>query len=174
MLNLLHKELDMQSIDWVAVLFRWMHIVPAIVLLGGTIFLAIVAVPTTSAPDGAPPPWLGKVRKRWAMLAGVCILLLLVSGLWNFMVYRLPEVKEIGLYHALFGTKVLLSLAVFFIASVMAGRSPAFDRMRSRPGKMLMITAVLGLLVVLLAGVLRGVHQDTNLPGQNEIELPNG
>lgn len=148
----------MQRIDWVEVLFRWMHIVPAIVLLGGTIFLALIVVPKTSAPDGGAPAWLGKVRKRWAMLSGLCIMLLLVSGLWNFMAYRMPEVKDTGpLYQALFGIKVLLALGVFFIVSVMAGRSPTFEPMRARPGKTLMIAAAMGLAIVLIAGVLHNI-----------------
>jgi len=148
----------MQSIDWVAVLFRWMHIIPAIALLGGTIFLAFIAVPTTTPPEGGAPAWLGKVRRRWAMLSGVCILLLLVSGLWNFMFYRMPEIKDTGpLYQALFGVKVLLSLGVFFIVSVMAGRSPTFAPMRAKPGRMLLMAAALGVAIVLLAGVLRNI-----------------
>jgi len=166
----------MQSIDWVEVLFRWMHIVPAIVLLGGTIFLAVVAVPKTSSPDGAPPAWLGKVRKRWAMLSGLCILLLVVSGLWNFMAYRMPEVKDTGpLYQALFGVKVLLALGVFFIVSLMAGRSPTFEPMRARPGRTLMIAAAMGLAIVLIAGVMHNINPASpttgnlpNLPGQND------
>ncbi len=166
----------MQSIDWVAVFFRWMHIVPAIILLGGTLFLGLIAIPTTTPKEGGLPPWLGKVRKRWAMLSGLCILLLLVSGLWNFMAYRLGEIKDTGpLYHALFGIKVLLSLGVFFIISVMSGRSATFEPMRSKPGKMAMIAGLLGLTIVLLAGVLRGIHKETGLPSNPpDVKLPNG
>lgn len=166
----------MQSIDWVAVLFRWLHIIPAITLLGGTIFLAFAAVPATAGEGGAAPTWLGAVRKRWAMISGICILLLLASGLWNFFNYRMEAVSDTGpLYHALFGTKALLALVVFFIVSVMAGRSPAFAPMRSKPGKMLTIAALLGLAIVLISGVLRSVEKDTsgaNLPP--EIRQPNG
>lgn len=166
----------MQSIDWVEVLFRWMHIVPAIVLLGGTIFLALVAVPKTSTPEGGAPPWLGKVRKRWAMLSGLCILLLLVSGLWNFMAYRMPEIKDTGpLYQALFGIKVLLALGVFFIVSVMAGRSPTFEPMRAKPGKMLMIAMAMGVAIVLIAGVLHNIKPAPPSAGNiPNLPMPNG
>ncbi len=164
----------MQSIDWVAVLFRWTHIIPAITLLGGTLFLALVAVPTTTPPEGGVPAWLGKVRKRWAMLSGLCILLLVVSGLWNFMAYRMPEIKDTGpLYHALFGIKMLLSLGVFFIVSVMAGRSPTFAPMRARPGRMLLMAAALGVAIVLLAGVLHNIKPAPPSAG-NLPDLPAG
>ncbi len=165
----------MQSIDWVAVLFRWLHVIPAIVLLGGTIFVRFAALPALGA-SGQAAQWLGAVRKKWAMISGLCILLLLVSGLWNFMMYRLDEVRDTGpLYHALFGVKVLLALAVFFIVSVMSGTSAAFAPMRAKPAKMLTLAAGLGLAIVLISGVLRGVKKDTSLPARPaDTRLPTG
>jgi len=149
----------MQSIDWVAVLFRWLHIIPAIVLLGGTVFLRFVALPA-AAPTGGAKPLLSALRAKWAMVSGICMLLLLVSGLWNFFMYRMEEVRDTGpLYHALFGVKVLLALGVFFIASALTGRSAMFEPLRAKPGRMLKLAAAMGLIVVLISGVLRNIER---------------
>lgn len=166
----------MQSIDWVAVLFRWLHIIPAIVLLGGTIFMRSVALPAM-AGQGNAATWLGAVRAKWAMISGVCIALLLVSGLWNFFMYRMEEVRDTGsLYHALFGVKALLALGVFFIVSALTGRSAMFEPMRAKPGKMLSLAAAMGLTIVLISGVLRKVERaapaPADLPGAGSIEQP--
>ncbi len=52
------------------------------------------------------------------------ILFLLVSGFYNFLRYEF-QYKLPPLYHALFLIKFLLALAIFYIASLLAGRSEA-------------------------------------------------
>jgi arginine exporter protein ArgO len=83
---------------------------------------------------------------------------LIVSGVYNF-VARIkspafdPEYK--GLYHALFGTKVLLALVIFFLASALTGRSEALAKIRQNAKFWLTVNAVLAVLVVCISGVLR-------------------
>lgn len=84
-----------------------------------------------------------------------CITLLLLSGMYNFMTIGMEKAKQVGaLYHALLGIKILAAFGVFFLASVLTGRSPAFESMRTNSKKWLAITASLGILVVLISGIL--------------------
>ena len=86
--------------------------------------------------------------------------LLLLSGMYNFVVSSIPRAKEAdvtAVYHAIFGVKVLAAIGVFFLTSVLLGRAPAFDRMRATPGKWLALNALLAVAVVLLSGVLKNL-----------------
>jgi hypothetical protein len=80
--------------------------------------------------------------------------LLLVSGLAN---YSLAVVRSAmpGSYHAIFGIKFLLALTVFWIASLLIGRSDTAERVRQKAGFWLTLNLVLATLVVCLGGVLR-------------------
>ena len=62
--------------------------------------------------------------------------------------------SDSGLYHALFGAKFLAALGVFFIASALTGKSKALEGIRADAPKWLGIASILGILVVVLAGVL--------------------
>ncbi len=52
--------------------------------------------------------------------------------------------KGDGLYHALVGTKILLALGLFFIASALVGRSAAFESMRASRAKWLKVMVSTG------------------------------
>ncbi|MEX0585738.1 MAG: hypothetical protein WD176_03790, partial [Pirellulales bacterium] len=71
--------------------------------------------------------------------------------------YDLSKVKfgEFKYYHAVFGTKVLLALAIFFIASALMGKSPALQKIRDNRRFWLTTNVVLAIIVVCLSGILR-------------------
>jgi hypothetical protein len=82
--------------------------------------------------------------------------LLLLSGLINFVrIVQRYDFPEGSLYHMLFGIKFLLALAVFYLASALAGRSHLAQRLQSRERVWLSWTVVLAVAVVLLAGVMK-------------------
>ena len=63
--------------------------------------------------------------------------------------------KGDALYHALVGIKILLALGVFFIASVLVGRSPAFEGMRQNRAKWLKIIVILATVIVGISGFVK-------------------
>jgi uncharacterized membrane protein len=147
--------MQVENIDWVQVIFRWLHIIPVIVLLGSTFFLWIAVSPALQGAGGQPPEWLAAFRKRWSMIPRICIVLILVSGLYNFIMYRMGQEDLPSAYHALFGTKVLLALGVFFLAEALNGKSAAFAPLRNNLRKWAGVTAIVGILIVMLSGILR-------------------
>lgn len=147
----------MENVDWVQVIFRWMHIIPVIILLGSTIFLWIAVSPAVKGASGEAPQWLTAMRRRWGMVPRICIVLILVSGLTNFMKYRMPQEDLPSVYQAFFGIKVLLALGVFFLAEALNGNGAAFAPLRQNLGRWVGVTAAMGIAIVLLSGVLRAL-----------------
>jgi uncharacterized membrane protein len=157
----------MDSINWLDVALRWMHILAAVAAGGGTLFARLAFLPAIEE-SLSPDQRLSlhaSVRRRWSKVVMASIAFLLISGLINFInlvkLYDLPK-----LYHPLFGVKFLLALAVFFIASVLAGRSSLADKFRQNARKWLTINAVLVVLIVLISGVLR-MAEKTKKPVQS-------
>ena len=156
----------MDTINWLDVALRWMHILAAIAAGGGTLFARLAVLPATeeSLSLDQRQAFHTAVRKRWSKVVAASIAFLLISGLINFInivkLYDLPK-----LYHPLFGIKFLLALAVFFIASVLSGRSSLADKFRQNARKWLTINAVLVVAIVLISGVLR-MAEKTKKPAQ--------
>lgn len=154
------------QLDFVEIVLRWMHILAAIAAAGGTIFMRVALVPASgelAEPDRQR--LLAAVRSRWAMVVHLSIALLLISGLINVM-RIMPTIDSDynSLYHPLFGVKFLLALALFGIASLLIGRSPAADRVRANAPFWLGINTLLVVLIVLISGVLRFVPRDVAPP----------
>jgi len=91
-----------------------------------------------------------------------------VSGLINFIRINrsLPADANKMLYHGLFGTKFLLALVVFFLASVLSGRSHAFDKLRANGKTWWGLTATLAVAIILISGVMRVYRDGFTAPGQ--------
>lgn len=156
----------MDQINWLDVVLRWMHVLSAITAAGGTFFARFALLPSleeTLAPEQRQTLHAA-IRRRWSKLVAASIAFLLVSGLVNFInavrLYDLPK-----LYHPLFGVKFLLAMVVFFIASVLSGRSALAERFRREARKWLSINAVLVVLIVLISGVLKTAEK-TKKPAQ--------
>ncbi len=143
------------NIDPLNLLFRWMHILPAIIAVGGSIFMRMALLPAVTAlPDSERPKFHEAVRSRWSKWVAGAILFLLVSGFYNYFyytrTYTLPPV-----YHMLFGIKFLLALGVFALASILSGRSALAQRLRQNPRPWLNLNVSLAVLVVLISGMMR-------------------
>jgi len=144
--------------DLLPVLSRWIHVGAAVVLVGGTVFMRFVLLPAArELPDDARGGLRERVMGRWRKFVGAGILLLLLSGLYNYVLViqdkaRLADTK---LYHPLMGTKILLALVVFFLASALAGRSKAFEGLRQKAPLWLGVTLTLAAIVIAIAGYLK-------------------
>jgi uncharacterized membrane protein len=142
-----------------SVVFRWAHILAAVIAVGGTIFIRFVLMPTAAEVLGAEQHAAQRaaIMKRWQRWIMVCIALLLFSGLYNFVTLSLPRARGVPVYHALFGVKFLAALGVFFIASALTGRSKVFEGMRAHSRKWMTLNVILAVLVVLISGVLKNL-----------------
>ncbi len=146
-------ELDPQQL--LALASRWFHILAAITAVGGSIFVRFVVLPSLETlPEGQRDSLHAVMRSRWSTLVAVAIGLLIVSGLYNFMLtvgqFRVPS-----WYHMVFGMKFLLAMGVFAIASLLSGKSPAAEALRKNAKMWLNLNLVFAVLVVCLSGVLR-------------------
>lgn len=153
------------QLDWVAIVFRWMHILAAITAVGGTIFMRAALAPSVAVlPDDQRKVLHEQVRSRWVKFVMGAILFLIVSGLYNFM-RRLnaPGIERpyIALYHGLFTLKVLLALCIFFVASALTGRAEALARFRQNVKFWLSVNVVMAVIVVCISGVLRFIPPKT-------------
>lgn len=129
-------------------LSRFVHVATAITLVGGTVFMRFVLKP---AADQLTPETHDQLRSfllpRWKRFIHSGIGLFLLSGFYNYM-RLMPGHKGDSLWHALVGTKILLAFAVFFLASALVGKSPAFEGLRKQRPKWLAVIVVLAVIIV--------------------------
>lgn len=139
--------------------FRWVHILSVVVAVGGTVFLRFIFLPTARRVLNGQE--LDRLREttvaRWRVTVFACIGLLLASGTFNFVAVIASKGRASPAYHPLFGTKAVLAGAVFVIASGLVGRHQAFEPMRRKPGRWLLINVILATIVILISGVLRNL-----------------
>ena len=142
-----------------AIVLRFLHIAPAVVAGGATIFARIALLPAlTSLPEAERARVRDLIDRRWRVVVMVCVTLLLVSGIANFVIYQAPVHKGQSLYHALFGVKFLTAMIVFFLASALSGRSRAFARIRANSRFWVGVAAALVIAIVLISAVLRSIE----------------
>lgn len=135
---------------------RVLHILAAIILGGGLFYIR-----TVLSPAGVEACFANR-REVWARWVGVATLLLLATGLFNFITIK-NQVEAGGeklepTYHMLFGIKFLLGLLVIFLAAVLAGRSDTAEKMRCNMGKWLNVAWYSVLAIVVIAALLRTFH----------------
>jgi uncharacterized membrane protein len=135
---------------------RWLHLLAAMTAVGGTFFMRWALLPTSEElPEDARKKLHAGVRARWAIPVHASIGFLLLSGLYTFVARSVPLHRGDGLYHGLFGAKFLLALAIFFIATMLVGRSAAAEKFRENRRLWLNINVVLAVLIVCISGVMR-------------------
>ncbi|TWU39941.1 hypothetical protein Q31b_32570 [Novipirellula aureliae] len=137
------------------VVSRIVHVATAITLVGGSAFLLFVLMPAAKQLEEAPHQQLSKlVMGRWKRFVHAGILLFLLSGFYNY--YRaIAKHDGDGLYHALIGTKMLLALGIFFLASALVGNSAAFEGIRKNRAKWLGWVVFLAAIIVIISGYVK-------------------
>ena len=158
---------------WMTLLFRWMNILGAIVLVGSALFYWRAIWPGMS--DLAEDQRKGRfqaIRPHWARLVMLSVLLLLVSGFANIVIMtKTFEFKEVtGWYLGLLGIKVLLAFLVFYLMSLITGRSMRAVRLRENSPLWISLTSMLAVVVVLLAGVMKVTPRD--ISAKNHVNVP--
>lgn len=152
--------------DWIAIVSRWTHVGTAIVLVGGTCFLRFVLAPAAAQLSDAEHQKLKElVMATWKKFVHAGIVLFLASGFYNFLVVQVPLHRGDKLYHALMGTKILLALGIFFIASALVGRSKTFEGMRRNSKLWQSVLLLLAAIVVGISGFAKVALKGTSPPG---------
>jgi uncharacterized membrane protein len=151
---------------WLLLASRVLHILGAIVLVGGLFYLRMVIAPTFSATSKpATDAWFGGRRAAWAKWVGIATLVLIVTGFFNYI--EIVNANDlVASYHMMVGIKILVALMLIFLASLLAGRSALADQLRERMKFWLGVCLLLGILVVILGSVLRSYpHTPKSLAG---------
>ena len=138
---------------------RILHIVGAVILVGGIAYLRKVVAPSAIPGEGDPVDRLYSGRRAaWAMWVGIATGLLLATGLVNTVLVMKIYPNLPGGYHAVLGTKIMLALVVMFLAAILAGTTPAAIEVRKSAKGWLTVALLAGLAVLILASTLRFFH----------------
>ncbi|HMQ15147.1 MAG TPA: hypothetical protein PKC49_04160 [Phycisphaerae bacterium] len=142
-----------------AIVIRILHIAAATTAVGAVVFKAVALQPSLRVlDDGQRAALRAAVIPRWRAVVFAAIAVLLVTGLLTFVLYRIPEYRgtpHAGLYHGLFGLKLLLALAVFHPATMLVLSGPAGDRRPARAPVWLRLTLAGFGAIIILGAVLR-------------------
>ncbi|MGC4002166.1 MAG: hypothetical protein QM811_03060 [Pirellulales bacterium] len=161
------------TIDYLALSLRMLHIMAAMTAVGGSIFLRTALIPALPTIDDPARATLHEaIRRRWAMVVGIAIGILLLSGLANFMLF-MRAYKEWGdvwreayakPYNILFGVKFLLAFVMFFLASALAGRSSALQWVRNNAKLWITVNLAIAFAIVVISGLMRQTHFGPTAP----------
>lgn len=139
---------------WLAIASRWIHVGTAVVLVGGLVFMRFVLGPAAAQlPDDAHAKLKELVMGTWKKFVHAGILLFIASGFFNYYVAIESGIhKGEKLYHPLIGTKILLAVGIFFLASVLVGRSKSFEGMRANAKFWQGVMIAMAVVVIAISG----------------------
>lgn len=144
------------EIDVLPLVARWLHLLAVIVAVGGAAYTLLALRPAAS--EALDEPTHQRLRdailRRWRGVVNVAIAVILITGGFNFYWLALRKPIDPVPYHPVFGVKLLAALFVFFVASVLVGRSPGTAPMRAQAGRWLTALLITAAVVVLLSAVL--------------------
>jgi uncharacterized membrane protein len=100
----------------------WLHILGAVVFVGPQIFLAAIAMPAIRdmADARARLNLTRRITRGFGMLGGGALVLILVTGLWNFSTAQGDGKFDLTRYFWLFNIKFLLFVAVVVLTGLHA------------------------------------------------------
>lgn len=99
---------------WV-ILFRWLHVISACLLVGAAFFYAIVAPAMNSQSEGV---LAARARRILKMLARAAIVVLIASGIYNLLGNWTAYRQNVPLTHALLGSHILLAIIIMSLLEI--------------------------------------------------------
>jgi uncharacterized membrane protein len=152
----------------------WLHILAAVIWIGGMLFLSLVAVPVLRRVDSplVRRDLFRAMAQRFRALVWICIVILILTGIGNVVSYGntaagSPYMKvlhsKLGLVAALVG----LGLLHDFVIGPRAGRALSRDGLPPTGIDLLMVVLapwvgrlnlLLGIVILLLAAALTRSH----------------
>ena len=138
---------------------QWLHVVAAVVAVGGVACIRFVVIPSAEALDDASKQtFMEGVHTRFRRIVGISIGLLLITGLYNVGVVAMAgHLTEHGYLYPIIG-KIVLALVVFKIAFMLMMPGPAFAGVKAKRKGWLMVNFILGAIVILIASYLRRLY----------------
>lgn len=133
--------------DIVEFVSRYAHVLTAIVLAGGAMFLRFVLLPAVDGTE-LKEPLHERVRPKWAKFVAIGTLVLIVTGFYNYIVVEIPIRKAAGdkIYHMILGFKMLAAFTAFFLAAALSGKSaklqPLRDNWRTTGGLLVLLLLI--------------------------------
>jgi uncharacterized membrane protein len=143
----------------VVLVMRWAHILAAVTAVGGVLFIRLVLMPSASAvlDEATHQKLRAAIMKRWQHIVHACILLFLISGLYNYLAVTRFLHTDQPIYHMLFGVKFLLAIAIFTLALGLTSTRGWARPFRDNAKLWTSILAILAVTIVALSGVLRNL-----------------
>ena len=141
--------------DVLAALSRWLHMISAIVAIGGAFFLWwVVPVGLAEADAASRDSVLRSMRRKFKRAVHIAVTLLILTGIFNTYRAWWDYKIERGLMHALWGMHVLVGVIVIGLSiSLLAKPEPPANHR-----KLLTVNVVLMLILVGLASTLKVVR----------------
>jgi len=133
---------------------QWIHLMAAVVGLGGMGFILLILIPSLGVLDEEQRLKFSQAvagRFRWASWSAM--LLLLISGLYNVRRYYWEEPWDRA--WKFLALKVLLSFLLFAIVLGITIPFKLFEPLRARRRMLLLVAFILGVVVVLISAYLR-------------------
>ena len=144
------------------IIFRWIHLLTAAVLVGGIFYQRFSLLPSLSSISGDAQKHLEEAcRSRWARIVMLTSGLLLVSGLVNAVRILLKDEFTGDMYPLLLMVKMMGALAIFWISAVLSGRSAMAIKFRERTAFWLNVNVLLAILVIVVAGGMKMTKRTT-------------
>lgn len=137
-------------------MMRWIHIFCAIIVIGSIIFyrFAFIVAEKRTMPEGLPEEFRTALFKRWKLLLHPPIIFFLISGFYTYLMVTRHLHEDQPLYHALFGVKFLLALAVFAMYIVLTSTMKWSEKLREKNALWMLL--IIGVLAIIgIAGVMR-------------------
>lgn len=139
-------------------LFRFIHIASVVLFLGGVFYARQVLVPMlNSLAEDLRLAAATAAQRRYRTTLYVLLILIVGSGLYNFLSYSGPKHGET--YHIWFGIKMLF-VAHILASAILWATSPYGDvTVAGKSKRRLASIAVSGIIVVFISAYLRSLSQ---------------
>jgi len=152
----------------------WLHILAAVIWIGGMLFLSLVAVPILRQVDSPllRADLFRKMAWRFRRLVWICLAVLILTGIVNVAYYGdttsgSPYLKVLGIKLGLVAVLVTMGVAHDFIIGPRAARAQSRDGLLPTGADLLMVqlapwvgrlNLLLGVIILVLAAALTRSH----------------
>lgn len=148
----------MAAMSWVwVILFRWLHVISACLLVGAAFYYAIVMRAVNNPPDSG---FVARATRALKTLARASIVVLIATGIYNLLLNRPAYHQNLPLTHALLGSHILLAIIIMALLEI--GLS-ARRSMRAG-GAWVWLAIVLLFLTVAVASTLKFAREHPRTP----------
>lgn len=137
-----------------SVLMQWIHLVAAVVGIGGLGFIHMILIPASRDLEPAQRDLLFKrVSRKYQYVVWSVVLMLIGSGLYNIHAHAWE--RPWGDYWKWLIVKIFLAFVVFFFSLGLNIPLSIFDWLRQKRQMWLSITFTVALVVILISAYLR-------------------